>query len=441
MSCIAESISKKMMQTRVPAPAEANQQQSHSAQPATQLLAEQQSAFEDHRPQAAQLISLQAMMSNSPPQQRTQTRQAKMNDSAQALQMRTLPTRMTGSDVAQRESLEEPLQAKGNVGKSALTPSSSRPTTIAQRQIREMANSSPQTVQQKTIQRMTQGQVVQLGQGQSSEKKEETISRLESYLESSGIDHGGEKDATATRTAKIMDGWRKEKKIVQFWLTNQSNIIEFQKSKYKAMGGACYVIMQSFLRHALTDGSQTDVLDQFNVGDLSESLEMEVLLTERLSRCQEIRMELDANGLVIDAEMEKEKEAQNIELITEKLEENGRLLDRRREIMNEIQSKLIQESGEKDMKGFDASATIEEIKSLTEGAYEIRLLREDQTGHALGIVKSKDFEGNAWYDFMDPSSMSFSGRESSLEKVEKILSTFYATKYVNIKIIQYEKFA
>lgn len=109
--------------------------------------------------------------------------------------------------------------------------------------------------------------------------------------------------------------------------------------------------------------------------------------------------------------------------------------------MNEIQSKLIQESGEKDMKGFDASATIEEIKSLTEGAYEIRLLREDQTGHALGIVKSKDFEGNAWYDFMDPSSMSFSGRESSLEKVEKILSTFYATKYVNIKIIQYEKFA
>ena len=190
-----------MMQTRIPAPAEANKQQSHSAQPATQLLAEQQSTFEDHRPQAAQLISLQAMMSNSPPQQRTQTRQAKMNDSAQALQMRTLPTGMTGGDVAQRESLEEPLQAERNVGKSALTPSSSRATTIAQRQIREMANSSPKTVQQKTIQRMTQGQVVQLGQGQSSEKKEETISRLESYLGSSGIDHGGEKDATATRVS------------------------------------------------------------------------------------------------------------------------------------------------------------------------------------------------------------------------------------------------
>lgn len=515
------------MQTRVPAPAKANQQQSHSAQPATQLLAEQQSTFEDHRPQAAQLISLQAMMSNSPPQQRTQTRQTKMNDSAQALQMRTLQTRMADGDVAQREKLDEPLQAQvdggavqreevataaqaskpnntglpdnlksgieslsgmsmdhvkvhynssqpaqlnahayaqgseihvapgqeqhvpheawhvvqqaqgrvrptmqmkmgvpvnddvgleteadvmgaralglramqmrteKNVGKPVLTPSSARPTTIAQRQIREMANRSPQTVQQRAIQRMRQGQVVQLGQGQSSEKKEETISRLESYLKSSGIDHGGEKDATATRTAKIMDGWRKEKKIVQFWLTNQSNIIEFQKSKYKAMGGACYVIMQSFLRHALTDGSQTDVLDQFNVGDLSESLEMEVLLTEQLSRCQEIRVKLGANGLVIDAELEKEKEAQNIELITEKLQENGLLLDRRREIMNEIQSKLIQESGEKDMKGFDASATIGEIKSLAEGAYEIRLLREDQTGHALGIVKSKDFEGNA----------------------------------------------
>lgn len=561
------------MQTRIPVSAEANQHQSHSAQQPAQLLSEQQSSFEDHSPRAAQLTSLQAMISDSLPQLRTQTRQAKMDGSAQAQQLRTLQTQIADDDVAQRVSLEEPLQAQvdgsavqreevataaqaskpnntglpdnlksgieslsgmsmdhvkvhynssqpaqlnahayaqgseihvapgqeqhvpheawhvvqqaqgrvrptmqmkmgvpvnddvgleteadvmgaralglramqmrteKNVGKPVLTPSSARPTTIAQRQIREMANRSPQTVQQRAIQRMRQGQVVQLGQGQSSEKKEETISKLESYLKSSGIDHGGEKDATATRTAKIMDGWRKEKKIVQFWLTNQSNIIEFQKSKYKAMGGACYVIMQSFLRHALTDGSQTDVLDQFNVGDLSESLEMEVLLTERLSRCQEIRMELDANGLVIDAELEKEKEAQNIELITEKLQENGRLLDRRREIMNEIQSKLIQESGEKDMKGFDASATIGEIKSLAEGAYEIRLLREDQTGHALGIVKSKDFEGNAWYDFMDPSSMSFSGRESSLEKVEKILSTFYATKYVNIKIIQYEKFA
>ncbi|MGZ5051466.1 MAG: eCIS core domain-containing protein [Methylobacter sp.] len=340
--------------------------------------------------------------------------------------------------------------ADGRVGKSmgdgggqkAISdPGLYRPTTIAQRQIRGVANNSPQAVQQRAVQRMTQGQVVQRGQGQSSEKKEETILKLESYLKSSGIDHSGEKDASATKTAKILDGWRKEKKIAQFWLTNQSNIIEFQKSKYKAMGGACYVIMQSFLRHALTDGSQTDVLDQFNAGNLSESLEMEELLTGQLTRCKEIRMELDENGLAIEAEMEKEKEAQNTELIMKKLQENELLLNMRGEIMKEINSKLIKEKDEKDMKGFDAGATIGEIKSLAEGAYEIRLLRNDHTGHALGIVKSKDFESNDWYDFMDPSSMSFSGKESSLEKVERILSTFYASRYTNIKIIQYEKFA
>lgn len=88
------------MQTRIPAPAEANKQQSHSAQHPAQLLAEQQSAFEDHRPQAAQLTSLQA----------------KMNGSAQAQQMRTLQTQISGGDVAQRESLEEPLQAQVDGG-------------------------------------------------------------------------------------------------------------------------------------------------------------------------------------------------------------------------------------------------------------------------------------------------------------------------------------
>lgn len=89
-----------MMQTRIPAPAQANKQQSHSAQHPAQLLAEQQSAFADHRPQAAQLTSLQA----------------KMNGSAQALQMRTLQSRMAGGDVAQRESLEEPLQVQVDGG-------------------------------------------------------------------------------------------------------------------------------------------------------------------------------------------------------------------------------------------------------------------------------------------------------------------------------------
>ena len=100
------------MHTRAPAPAEANKQQSHSAQHPAQLLVEQQSAFEDHSPQAAQLTSLQAMMSASGPQLRTQAMQAKMNGSAQVQQMRTLQARMTDGDVAQREEVEEPLQAQ-----------------------------------------------------------------------------------------------------------------------------------------------------------------------------------------------------------------------------------------------------------------------------------------------------------------------------------------
>ncbi len=85
-----------MMQTRIPAPTEANKQQSHSAQQPAQLLAGQQSAFADHRHQAAQLTSLQA----------------KMNGSAQAQQMRTQQAQIAGGGVAQRESLEEPLQAQ-----------------------------------------------------------------------------------------------------------------------------------------------------------------------------------------------------------------------------------------------------------------------------------------------------------------------------------------
>ena len=100
------------MQTRVPISAEANKQQSHSAQAPAQLLMEQPSSIEDHSPQAARLISLQAKMSNSPPQQRIQAMQAKLNSSAPAQQMRTLQARMVGGDVAQREKVEEPLQAQ-----------------------------------------------------------------------------------------------------------------------------------------------------------------------------------------------------------------------------------------------------------------------------------------------------------------------------------------
>ncbi|MBI1835365.1 MAG: DUF4157 domain-containing protein [Burkholderiales bacterium] len=52
------------------------------------------------------------MMNNSRPQQRTQVTQAKMNRSAQVQQMRALQARMVNGDVAQREEVEEPLQAQ-----------------------------------------------------------------------------------------------------------------------------------------------------------------------------------------------------------------------------------------------------------------------------------------------------------------------------------------
>jgi hypothetical protein len=104
------------MQTRVPATVEARKQQNHNTQQPAQLLVEQPSSFENHSPQAAQLISHQALMNNSPPQQRMQVMQTKTNNSAQALQMRTLGARMTDGGVTQRKEVEEPLQAQVDNG-------------------------------------------------------------------------------------------------------------------------------------------------------------------------------------------------------------------------------------------------------------------------------------------------------------------------------------
>ncbi|MDZ4261530.1 MAG: DUF4157 domain-containing protein, partial [Pseudomonadota bacterium] len=80
------------MQTHVQTPAEHSTQQ----QRPTQLLAEPSAAFADHRPQTAQLKTLQVMMGNSP----------------QAKKMQTLQTQMAVNAVAQRAEDDEPLQAK-----------------------------------------------------------------------------------------------------------------------------------------------------------------------------------------------------------------------------------------------------------------------------------------------------------------------------------------
>jgi Domain of unknown function (DUF4157) len=104
------------MPTHVHAATKADNQQIHNAPRSAQLSAEQGTSFDDHSLRTAQLASLQSMMSNSPQQQRMQSLQAKMNGSAQAQQMRTLQSRMVAGrvigDVAQREEVEEPLQAQ-----------------------------------------------------------------------------------------------------------------------------------------------------------------------------------------------------------------------------------------------------------------------------------------------------------------------------------------
>ena len=104
--------------------------------------------------------------------------------------------------------------------------------------------------------------------------------KLREYLQSAHIDHGsggeGPKDSIMKRYAGIYQKWKDSRAIQEWWLVNQSNMLEYQASRHKARGGACFYFCNEFLRAAEGDFMEVEaLLGRYNRGDVGDVIRFE----------------------------------------------------------------------------------------------------------------------------------------------------------------------